>query len=198
MLEDVVIGEGPAFDRELPKEGSCAARVWRSFSVGLQPGYKGGNPTPKVVIYFILPYKYTTGLFKGKRMLVNQMYTAGFGKDTKKPTWLRRDVQAILNRHIEDEEVKAGFKMNKVIAGAACLIQIEHNQGFANVKTIMSIPDGMPVFSLDAACDPADDYVPAYVEKLLKNRIVQERDTSDAPPVEKPSKAEEEKLAEYF
>jgi hypothetical protein len=195
MSEEVTIGEGPAFDRELPKQGSCAARVWKSFSVGLQP-QKVGNPSPKVVVYFILPYKYTTGLFKGKRMLINQMYTAGFGRNQKKPTYLRRDVQAILNRAITDEEIKAGFKMNREIAGAPCLIQIIHNEGYANVGTVMSIPDGMPVFAPDPQADPADDYTPAYITKLLEKRLPEEKDTSDAPAVEKPTKEEEAKMLE--
>ena len=63
---DFSVGEGPSFDRELPKEGSCGCRVWKSFNVGLQPGVGVGNPNPKLVIYFITPYKYTSVNYKGK------------------------------------------------------------------------------------------------------------------------------------
>jgi hypothetical protein len=173
MSDEVTIGEGPAFDRELPKQGSCSARVWKSFNVGLQP-QKVGNPSPKVLIYFILPYRYTTGDYKGKRMLIRQQYTAGFGKVGGK-SYLRRDVQAILNREITDEQVKAGFKMNREIAGAPCLIQIVHENGYANVKTIMSMPEGMPALEPDAQADPSPDYVPDYVTKLREKAIIQEK-----------------------
>lgn len=177
MSDEVTIGEGPAFDRELPKAGSCGARVWKSFNVGLQP-QKVGNPSPKVLIYFILPYRYTTGDYKGKRMLTRQMYTAGFGKTGGK-SYLRRDVQAILNRVITDEQVKAGFKMNREIAGAPCLIQIVHENGYANINTIMSMPEGMPALQPDADADPADSYIPDYVQKLREKAVVQERNDLD-------------------
>jgi len=208
--EEVVVGEGPAFERELPKAGSCGARVWKSFNVGLQPGYKGGSPSPKVIVYFILPYKYSKGDYKGKRMLIQQKYTAGLGKKgPKNKSYLRRDVQAILNREIEDEEVKAGFKLNKEIAGAPCLIQIVHENGYANIKAIMSIPDGMPALESDPDSDPSPDYVPAYVTKLLEGRVVQERSDldgvaekgwqqADRPPAAKPTEEEEKKLLDIF
>lgn len=169
------IGEGPVFDRELPKQGSCSARVWKSFNVGLQP-QKVGNPSPKVVIYFILPYKYTTGDFKGKRILIKQMYTAGFGKKDSK-NYLRRDVQAILNRTIEDKELP--LSMPKVVWGQPCLIQIIHENGYANIKTVMSLPDGMPGLEADPQADPSDDHIPAYVEKLREKTVVQERADTD-------------------
>ena len=171
MDEEIVIGEGPAFERELPKQGSCVARVWRVFNVGLQPGFKGGNPKPTVIIYFVLSHKYSKGDFSGKRMLINQKYVAGLGGKS----YLRRDAQAIMGRAIEDEEVKKGLGIRKAIEGVSCLIQIIHENGYANIRGIMSLPDGVPGLPEDPGADPSPDYVPAYVTKLRENAVVQER-----------------------
>ena len=173
--EEIVIGEGPAFERELPKQGSCVARVWRVFNVGLQPGFKGAAAKPNVLVYFILPYKYSKGDFKGKRMLINQKYVAGLGGKS----YLRRDAQAIMGRAIEDEEVKKGLGIRKAIEGASCLIQILHENGYANLKAVMSLPDGVPGLPEDPAADPVPDYVPSYVIKLREKAIVQERLDTD-------------------
>lgn len=167
---EIMIGEGPSFERELPKQGSCVARVWRVFNVGLQPGYKGAAPKPNVLVYFILPHKYSKGDFAGKRMLINQKYVAGLGGKS----YLRRDAQAIMNEAITDEQVKKGLGIRKAIEGKSCLIQIIHENGYANLKTIMSLPDGMPGLQEDPNADPSPDYVPAYVTKLREQALVQE------------------------
>jgi hypothetical protein len=179
--DDDKVGEGPEFDRELPKAGACVARVWRSFNVGLQPGYQGGEPKPTVVVYFILPHTYSSGPYKGKRMLLNQKYKAGFGKFETVPakrTYLRRDVEAILNRPLNEFEVK-GLKLRAALDGAPCMIQIVHENGYANIKTIMSIPDGVPGPVPNLDIDPAPDYIPSYITKLRAQAVVQERVDTD-------------------
>ena len=194
------VGEGPAFDRELPKQGSCGARVWKSFNVGMQP-FKGGSPSPKILVYFILPYKYSDGEYKGKRMLIWQKYTAGFGKKGGK-SYLRRDMQMILNREIEDKEIP--FSLTQVW-GAPCMIQIVHENGYANIKAVMSLPEGMPPLVKDETADPDSSYVPAYVTKLREASVVQEHADTDkvaeagwkaAGPAE--TKKPTEKEAEIF
>jgi hypothetical protein len=175
--EDFVVGEGPSFERELPKRGSCACRVWKSFNVGLQ-SFKGSAPSPKVVIYFITPYRYSQGDFKGKRMLVRQMYTAGLGKEnSKKKTWLREAVEAIIGRDVEEADKKKGF--NALIGGRSCLVEIIHENGYANIKTVMSMPEGMPALSSDPDSDPADDYLPDYVKNMREKAVVQEHPDTD-------------------
>jgi len=179
--DEVVVGTGPAFDRELPKAGSCAARVWRVFNVGLQPGFKGGEPKPNVVIYFLLPYKYTAGDYKGKRMLLNQKYVAGMGKFetvAAKRTYLRRDTEAILGRPLTKEEC-AGMRLRSNLEGVACMLNIMHENGYANIKGIMSMPEGMPPLQQEPEADPTPDYIPKYIVKLREQAIVQERADTD-------------------
>jgi hypothetical protein len=199
--QDFVVGDGPSFDRELPKRGSCVCRVWKSFNLGLQ-SFKGSAPSPKVVIYFITPYKYTQGDFKGKRMLLHQMYTAGYGKDnSNKKSFLRYDVEAIIGRDVVDADKKKGF--NALISGKSCLVDIVHENGYANVKTVMSMPEGMPILTADPEADPPEDYLPDYVKKMRDKAVVQEHPDTDkianqgwekGTPEEarKPTKAEEE------
>jgi hypothetical protein len=171
--------------------------------VGPQPGFKGGDPKPTVVIYFITPYKYSTGDFKGKRMLVNQKYVAGWGKFetvASKRTYLRRDVESILGRELNQFECKA-MKLRAALDGKSCLIEIVHNEGYANIKTIMSLPEGMPGLVVEPESDPKEDYIPSWIEKLRASAVVQERadtdkiaqkgwEKGDSEPAREPTKEE--------
>jgi hypothetical protein len=194
MSEEVFAGAGPAFDRELPKAGSCVARVWRIFDVGTQPGFKGAAPKPNVIIYFITSHKYTTGDFKGKRMLANQKYILGLGEKS----YLRRDTEAIINRPFTEEEEKlvkeSKFPLRKTIEGSSCLIQIVHNNGWANIKTVMSLPDGMAGLASDAEADPADDYIPSYVEKLREQSIITPEMQGQATTLPQPEEGDPRKV----
>ena len=203
--DDFVVGEGPSFDRELPKEGSCAARVWRVFNVGMQPGFQNESPKPTVVIYFVTSHRYTTGDFKDKRILIYQKYRAGFGKFEQvkaKWTYLRRDVSSILGRSLTEKEC-AGLKLRSAIEGAPCLIEIIHEKGYANIKTIMSMPEGMPALDPDQKADPSPDYIPKFITTLRSKAVVQEKDDTDKvenkgweaterPPQRPPTKEEVE------
>jgi len=195
-MDEIVVGEGPSFERELPKAGSCAARIWRVFSVGVQPGFNGGEPKPAIVIYFVLPYKYQSGPFKGKRMLEHVKYVAGMGKFetiASKRTYLRLALEAVLNRPLTKEEC-TGMKLRSALEGQSCMVQIVHKNGYANVNGIMSMPDGMPPINPEPEADPPEGYIPEYITKLLAQALPQESapEESEKPTGESTRAIEEE------
>jgi hypothetical protein len=125
-MSDTTVSDKGDFQRELPPEGSTKAVFWMPFNVGLQP-QKNGPAQHKVLLYWETSHRYKTGDFKGKRILISQMYSANLGKNA----WLRRDVQRVLGRGLTEQEVK-GFEL-KSLKGKGCRIQIIHENGWANV-----------------------------------------------------------------
>ena len=167
-MSDLIVKEGPGFERELPPAEPTVGVCWNVFNVGLQEN-KLGAPRHRVVIYWEIDVRYTHGDFKGKRMLISQEYTATLAKKG----YLRRDLEAWRGKPFNEYELK-GFDLSK-LRGYACLLNIVHNDGYANVQSIMALPKGTPKFELETDAD----YIPKRVTNLLAKQIVQENKDTD-------------------
>lgn len=167
MSDLIVSDKGGTFERELPPPGPTLAVCWKVFNVGMQPNPRG-NPQHKVVIYWELPYRYARGDYKGKKMLISQMYTASLNEKA----YLRRDLEAWAGKPLTETQLK-GFDLNSLV-GHSCMIQVVHKDGFANVQTIMAKPVGMTPESLET--DP--DYLPIRITNLLAKQLATEEVTT--------------------
>lgn len=115
-----------------------------------------------------LPFRYSKGDYKGKKMLISQMYTASLSEKA----FLRRDLEAWAGRPMNDFELK-GFDLNNLV-GHSCMIQIVHKDGFANVQAIMATPKGVQVEPIETA----SDYLPIRITNLLAKQLATEEVTT--------------------
>jgi len=155
------------FQREKLPKGPMQAIVFRVFGLGLQAKAKG-DPQWQIIVYFEVNYRYKEGKFEGKRALLNQVYTIGWGERA----WMRRDYQRILNREFTPEELKDVTKLNlRMIEGHNCMVNVVHREKegitYNNIDGVFTLMDGLAPMTLE--CDPK--FIPPYVEKLLQNRV---------------------------
>jgi hypothetical protein len=188
MREPLIVKETASFDRELPPPGPTPAVCWKVFDVGMQASTQG-NPRHRLLVYWEIDVRYTSGDYKGKRMLVSQEYTASLSQKG----YLRRDLESWRSKPFTEQELQ-GFDIYTV-EGKPCLLNIIHNPGkdskvWANVQGVMK---ALPNTSFTLETDP--NYIPVRVTNLLEKKVVAEAHTDEiaekgwtaAPPA--PSRA---------
>lgn len=108
-----------------------------------------------------------------KPRVISKEYTLSLGEKAI----LRQHLEAWRNKRFSEQELK-GFDLANVL-GKACQLQVLHNEkGYANIKTIMAVPKGMPAiqpsgetlyFDLsDKGCLELLDKLPGWIQDKVK------------------------------
>ena len=121
-------------DFQKAPEGTHLARCYRFIDLGTQHNEKWDTLQRKVQISWELP---TELMEDGRPFIVAAQYTASLSEKA----YLRRDLEAWRGRKFTDEE-RAGFELADVL-GAPCMLNIVHNDDYANVQGIVALPKGM-------------------------------------------------------
>lgn len=126
---------------ELVPEGTYIARIYRFIHLGTQSSMWSGKETlqKKILLSFELPLKKT--VFKkedGEQpFTIHSRYTLSMFKTSQ----LRQMVESIMGKKMTDEEAY-DFELEDLV-GKACMISVVHNDGFANIKSIVPMPEGI-------------------------------------------------------
>ena len=121
-------------DFQKAPEGTHLARCYRFIDLGTQYNEKWNSHQRKVQITWELPEEL---MEDGRPFIVSAQYTASLSEKA----YLRRDLEAWRGRKFTDEE-RAGFELDSVL-GATCMLNIVHNDDYANVQGIVAMPKGM-------------------------------------------------------
>lgn len=168
----ILVKEGVVYDRENPPAGPVQGVCFKVFDVGVQASSFG--EAHKILIVWEIVTRYTKGDFKGKRMLVNKLYTASLGTKAN----LRKDLESWKGKAFNEFELK-GFDVER-LAGVNALLNIvletKGENTYANVGSIMGLPEGMAKIT----CECLPDFIPGRVKKLLETQIPQADPETDA------------------
>jgi hypothetical protein len=180
----IIVKEGIVYDREVPPAGPIQAVAFKVFDVGIQASSFGESH--KILVVWEINHRYTKGDFKGKRMLVNKLYTASLGTKAN----LRKDLENWKGKPFNEMELKA-FDVERLSGANAMLNIVLETKGentYANVGTIMGLPEGMA--KIECECLP--DFIPGRVKKLLETRLpefaaideIASKAWGETPPIE--------------
>lgn len=165
-------------DFQKAPEGTHLGRCYRIIDLGTQFNEKWNTHQRKVLISWELP----TELMEDERPFsVSAQYTASLSEKA----YLRRDLEAWRGKKFSDEELES-FELSRVL-GTACMLNIVHNESYANVQGIVALPKGMecpevvnPLQKFDID-NPDMDLFESFTDKM-KDRIRKAPEwSSDSP-----------------
>lgn len=136
----MVTARVPENDFEKAPAGVHLARCIRLIDLGHQLNKKFGKSQHKIRIYWELPNALMkSGEFAGKPFVVTRLYTLSLSEKSD----LRTDLKSWRGREFTPQEL-AGFDLNNIV-DKCCLLNIVHNDDFANIAAIMPVLQGTPI-----------------------------------------------------
>lgn len=161
---------------ELPPEGNHLACCYSIIDLGTQheKDFKG-KETMRRKILFSFELCHEKRKFKDdepeKPFSVSQRYTATLSDKSN----LYRDLKAWRGRDFTPEE-KEKFDIS-IFLGKYCMIQVSHNNGYANIQNIASVPKGiektprvnpMFEFSTEDMSEEKFSLLPEFAKKIVE------------------------------
>ncbi len=125
-------------DFELPPEDTHVARCYRIVDLGTSLNERYGKKQHKIIVGWELPYALMKdGDMAGRPFSIHQRYTFSMSPKAN----LRADLESWRGKKMTDEDAEA-FDISAVI-GKPCMIGVVHNNGYANVSSIIKVPHGI-------------------------------------------------------
>jgi hypothetical protein len=125
-------------DFELAPADQYTARCYRVIDLGTQASTYEGKTEQKHKVLFMWELLSGATMKDGRPFCVGRRFNASLHEKAD----LRKTLESWRGAAFTDEQLN-GFKLTDVL-GAYCLMQVVHENGYANVQSLMKMPTGMP------------------------------------------------------
>lgn len=152
---------------------AVCARVW---DLGEQPGFEG-KMQHKIVLVWELDARIEDGEHAGKRYITMQSYTASLNEKAR----LRQHLEAWRGRAFSQEELTAGFDVEKLI-GKQCqmnLVEYAKKNGGTGTKIASIMPPPANAPQMEVELD--ESYMPEWVKEALGKKEKEDTFEDDVP-----------------
>jgi len=123
--------------------GVHTARLVRLTDLGTQAGEYQGKPTKARKLMLTFELLSEDRMNDGKPFAISRRFTASLSEKAA----LRGFINQWRGKALTDDEVKAGFDVNKLL-GAYCLLNVTETERdgktYMNIASVMPLPKGMP------------------------------------------------------